>query len=188
MENYQQQLDDANAEFRAAQIAAKTERTGLATAEKLLTANIEARDIIQTTAHAIQQEAHSRIAGVVTRCLKAVFGDDAYEFQIKFEQKRGRTEARLIFERNGLEIAPLGAAGGGAVDVAAFALRLAALMLQRPPQRRCLVLDEPFRFLSKEYRPVIRELLLELAEELEMQFIVVTHDTEMACGTVVRID
>lgn len=185
--NYQQQLDDANAEFRAAQIAVETERTVLVVAEESLNVNIEARAIIQSTAHAIQQEAHSRIAGVVTRCLRAVFGDDAYTFQIKFEQKRGRTEALLIFERNGLEIAPLGAAGGGAVDVAAFALRLAALMLQRPPQRRCLVLDEPMKYLSKEYRPVIRELFLELAEELEMQFIIVTHDTEMACGTIVRI-
>ena len=185
--NYQQQLDDANAEFRAAQAAVKNERSALKTAEKSLDANIEARTIIQSVAHAVQQEAHNRIAGVVSRCLTAVFGDDAYSFQIKFEQKRGRTEARLIFERNGLEMAPLGAAGGGTVDVAAFALRLAALMLQRPPQRRCLVLDEPFKYLSKEYRPIIRDLLLDLAAELEMQFIVVTHDTEMACGTIVKI-
>jgi len=94
----------------------------------------------------------------------------------------------LIFERNGLEMAPLTAAGGGTVDVAAFALRLAALMLQRPPQRRCLVLDEPFKYLSKAYRPVVRDLLLDLAEELGMQFIVVTHDAEMACGKIVRIE
>lgn len=185
--NYQQQLNDFAAEHRAATAAVKTEQDTLTAAENALDAHHGARTIIQSVASAIQQEAHSRVAGVVSRCLSTVFGPDAYEFRIEFEEKRGRTEARLVFVRDGMELSPMTAAGGGAVDVASFALRLAALMLSRPSVRKCLVLDEPFKHLSREYRPRMAELLLELAAELGMQFVVVTHDPDLACGKVVKL-
>ena len=185
--NYQQQLDDFAAEHRASIVAVRDEKIVLIAAENALHARQEARALIQSVASEIQQEAHSRVAGVVSRCMEAVFGEDAYEFGIEFEEKRGRTEARLVFVRDGLELSPMGSTGGGAVDVAAFALRLAALMLSRPQVRKCLVLDESFKHLSREYRPRMRALLLELAEELGMQFILVTHDPDLACGNVVRL-
>ena len=159
-------------------------------------ANIEAIDslaeaegcqkILQAVAQTIQEQVHNRIAAVVSRCLTAVFSEP-YAFRITFEQKRGRTEARLSFVRGGIEVDPLTAAGGGVVDVAAFALRLAALMLSRPVKRRLLVLDEPFRFVSAEYRPKVRELLAELATEMGVQFVLVTHMPELYGDKVVEL-
>ncbi|MCH8068353.1 MAG: ATPase, partial [Candidatus Marinimicrobia bacterium] len=73
----------------------------------------------QQVAQNIQQQAHDQIAGVVTRCLQAVF-DDSYEFHIDFERKRGRTEAQLYFSRNGNRLDPMSASGGGCVDLASF--------------------------------------------------------------------
>lgn len=188
MINHQTAINNAAAEHRAAKAAVKNEREELNTATASLAAQTDARGIIQSVAHAVQQEAHSRIAGVVTRCMQAVFGPDAYTFNIEFEQRRGRTEARLVFERDGLELVPLQAAGGGSVDVAAFALRLACMMLQRPPVRRVLILDEPFRFVSVGYRPAVRQLLLDLADELGMQFVIVTHDPAFIAGRVIEIE
>jgi ABC-type sulfate/molybdate transport systems ATPase subunit len=80
-------------------------------------------------------------------------------------------------------------AGGGVVDVAAFALRLACLMLRRPKGRRLLVLDEAFRFLSerKEYRNRVRDLLVSLSEEMQVQVVLVTHDPVLEVGKVVEI-
>ena len=148
-----------------------------------------AQELLQSVAEQVQQHAHQQLAGVVTRCLKAVFGEDeAYEFKINFAKKRGRTEAELLFVREGKEIDPLSASGGGAVDVASFALRLACLMLLRPPVRRLLVLDEPYKFLSKEYRPRVRALLEELAKELDLQVIQVTHAPDLVCGKVIEVD
>jgi DNA repair exonuclease SbcCD ATPase subunit len=118
--------------------------------------------------------------------LEAVF-DEPYEFKMAFVEKRGRTEVELTFEKDGQVVDPLGASGGGVVDVASFALRVAAILLSGPKSRRLLVLDEPFKFLSKMYRPRIRQLLEELAKEMSMQIIMVTHIDELQTGKIVEI-
>jgi len=73
------------------------------------------------------------------------------------------------------------------VDVAAFALRLSALMLSRPARRRVVVLDEPFKFVSAGYRDRVRAMLENLAPDLEVQFIFVTHIDELRCGHIVEV-
>lgn len=146
----------------------------------------EAQRLAQAVAQHVQEQAHKQIAAVVTRSLAAVF-DDPYEFKIIFERKRGRTEARLVFVRDGLEVDPMTACGGGVVDVAAFALRLSCLMLSRPPLRRLLVLDEPFKFLSPEYRGRLRQLIETLSKDMGVQFLLVTHMDELKIGNVVAL-
>lgn len=149
---------------------------------------VSCQSILQNIAQNVQQQAHKQIASVVTRCLRAVF-EKPYRFRITFERKRGRTEAKLTFVRDKLELEPLDGCGGGVVDVAAFALRLACLMLRRPKGRRLLVLDEAFRFLSerKDYRVRVRDLLEALAEEMGVQMILVTHDPALEVGKIVEL-
>ena len=145
----------------------------------------QAVEVVQLVAQSVEQAVHDKIAGVVSSCLNSVF-DDPYEFKITFERKRNRTEARLSFVRDGLEVDPMTASGGGVVDVAAFALRVACLSLKQDIDK-VLVLDEPFRFLSKEYRPRIRQLLQTLSADLGIQFIIVTHMDILKCGKVVEL-
>ncbi len=155
-------------------------------AEEELIACEEAQGIAQVVAQQVQQEAHNQIAGVVTKCLEAVF-DEPYEFKIHFEKKRGRTEASLIFERDGLEIDPLTASGGGVVDVAAFALRLSCIMLSKPTLRRVLIMDEPFKFISDEFKERVRILLETLSKDMGVQFIMVTHIDELKTGNIIEV-
>lgn len=165
----------------------RDEKESLAKSERDMEHAHKAQEILQLVAQAVQQKAHEKIAGVVSSCLTAVFGDDAYEFKIEFERKRGRTEAVLRFSRRGLCVDPLTASGGGVVDVAAFALRAACLMLHRPRLSRLLVLDEPFRFVSAEYQPNIRSMLEQLSKDLNLQIIQVTHLENLAIGKVVEL-
>lgn len=146
----------------------------------------KAQQIIQELAKGIQETVHKQIASVVTRCLCAVF-DEPYNFQIKFERKRGKTEARLVFIRGDLEIDPLSSAGGGVIDVAAFALRVSCIMLSRPAIRKVLFLDEPFKFVSEQYRPAVAGMLEMLSNEFQMQIVMVTHIKELELGTVVSL-
>lgn len=146
----------------------------------------EAHEIIQTVALSVQLQAHQRISGVVSRCLATVF-EEPYLFQLKWDRARGKTEVRMVFMRDGMEVDPMAAAGGGVVDVAAFALRLACLMLHRPAVRRTVVLDEPFKFVSADRRGCVRQMLEDLSEELGVQFIMVTHVDELKCGQIVEI-
>ena len=141
----------------------------------------DCQELAQIVAQTIQQRAHSMIAKVVSKCLETIF-DEPYRFEIIFERKRGKTEAKLIFERDGMEIDPLTASGGGVLDVASFALRLAAITLTKPHCRKIIIMDEPFRFVSEGYRSKIKELLQNLSEEYGFQFIMVTHIKELVCG------
>ena len=155
-------------------------------AQKLLSDTKTAKDIAQTVAQGIQQRAHQNIANVVSRCLEAIF-DDPPQFKIHFERKRNRTEARLVFVRNDHEVDPLSSDSGGVVDVAAFALRLACLLLSRPKLRPIIVLDEPFRALHADIRPRVKTLLEELSKELKVQIILVTHDEALGAGTIIEL-
>ncbi len=175
-------------EYVLASRQVKQERTALREAIENVSAALEAQQVVQAASKATQEQAHRSIADVVSKCLEAVFGEESYEFVVKFHQKRGKTEAELLFRRDGQEISPMKASGGGAIDIASFALRLAALMLSTPRKRKLLVMDEPFRFLSKQYRASARQLLKTLAEETGIQFIMVTHVDEFRIGSVVELD
>ena len=166
----------------------KVEGNALREARARLEAAEEARLLIQDVAQSIQEQAHLQIAAVVTRGLRAVF-DEPYTFKILFEKKRGRTEASLVFERDGLELDPLTASGGGVIDVAAFTLRVACLALSRPAVRPVLILDEPFKNVSKAngYLDRIPAFLEGLAEDMGLQIIMVTHIDELKVGNIVEV-
>jgi hypothetical protein len=169
---YRSRVDQLLTKKRLAEERVDIERKALKEAILEGGAIEESQDIAQRVAQSIQQQAHQKISSLVTRCLEAVF-DDPYEFLIKFERKRGKTEAQLTLIRNGREFGdPKGEVGGGVVDVASLALRLACVMLSKPKRRKLLVLDEPFRNVrGRQNKQRLRQLLLELADELGFQFI-----------------
>lgn len=167
-------------------LAREQEALFLERQKKRLANSRQAQEVLQLLAQAVQQKAHERISHVVSSCLSAVF-EDPYEFHIEFERKRGRTEASLRFRRRGLEVDPLTASGGGVVDVAAFALRIACLVMHRPRLSRILVLDEPMKYVSAEYRPAVREMLEQISSEMKVQIIMVTHAEDLATGKIINL-
>jgi len=189
IEEYRSILDDKRNAYNASLITWKKEGVLLEQAIDTLNDVKEARELVQDVAQKIQQEAHHQIAAVVTKGLQTIF-DDTYIFKILFEKKRGRTEATLIFEKDGLELDPLTASGGGVVDVAAFCLRVACLILSRPALSPVMVLDEPFKNVSKanDYLDKIPILLEQLCEDLDLYIIMVTHIEELKVGNVIEIE
>lgn len=159
----------------------------LALAKRELIHASQAQEFLQYMAQLVQQHSHKRIASIVTSCLRLVFGEEAYEFHIEFLRKRGRTEASFQFRKDGMILDPLTSSGGGMIDVAAFALRISCLMLHRPRLRRLLILDEPFKFVSAEYRDNVRQMLEGLSKDLGLQIIMVTHDPAYETGKVYRL-
>lgn len=186
LSNYRQLLNRRLNELSHQKQRVREEKQAAHKAADNLEALQEARQIIQEVAKTIQEQAHEQIASVVSKCLSSVF-EEPYEFKIIFEKKRGRTEARMVFIRDENEVDPLTASGGGVVDIASFALRVACLVLSRPQLRRTLVLDEPFRFVSAEYRERVRVMVETLAKEMGVQFLIVTHIAELQIGKVVEL-
>lgn len=146
----------------------------------------QSQEILQHVAQAVQQKVHKRIAKVVSSCLASVF-DDPYQFKIEFDRKRGRTQARILFCRDGLQVDPISASGGGMIDVAAFALRVVCLVLHRPRLRPSLFFDEPFKNVSSDYQDNCRMMMERLSKEMKVQIILITHNDALATGSIIRL-
>lgn len=139
----------------------------------------EAQGILQTVAQATQEELEYHVSEIVSLAMEAVF-PDPYKLNLNFELRRNKSEADLTFSKKKSEkIDPLTAAGGGAVDVASFGLRVSLFSLQSPTTRSTIILDEPFRFLSKGLQERASAMVKEISERLGIQFIIVTHESNL---------
>lgn len=186
---YRKQLDGFLVEYRHAAQLVKEEKAALREAHDNVKAASVAQGLVQEAALQVQNQVHHQLAAVVSKSLATVFSDP-YQFSIKFERKRGKTEASLVFKRGELELEdPATEAGVGQVDVAALALRLACLMLMRPRKRLCLILDEPFKNVNGEMnRKRAAELLLSLARSLKCQIIMSTGYEWLKIGKVIDME
>lgn len=182
-------IDRLLAERNHAARLVQEEKHTLKRTEQRIAVIEESQSILQGIAKTIQQSAHKQISAVVQECLKSVMQEDAYDFRIDFVEKRGKTEAELIFSRNGADFHdPLNEIPGGVIDLAAFALRVACLMLSRPQLRKILVLDEGFKWLNGEvYQSRVQGMLEELSRRLGIQFVIFTDDDWLRIGKVIEL-
>lgn len=134
---------------------------------------IKAREIISKVAVETQKTFEVQISSIVSMALTAVF-PDPYEFLLRFETRRNQTEADIFLVKNGEEIDPEDSVGGGVMDVVSFALRVAVVVLRQ--KRQTIILDEPFKHLSADLQPKASAMLLMLSQELNIQFIIVSHE------------
>jgi DNA repair exonuclease SbcCD ATPase subunit len=144
-----------------------------------MTDHEQAREVIREVGLKTQQQLQYHISDITSLALESVF-EEPYKLEVEFVQRRNKTECDLFFVRTGERIDPLTASGGGAVDVAAFALRIASWSMARPRTRNTIILDEPFRFLSADNQERASTMLKELSQRLGIQFIIVTHEQILA--------
>lgn len=184
--DYRAEVDAAVAEYKLAKRLVAEELKHLANANQKLQDAEQAREVLQTLARMVEEKAHAQIATVVTHAIRA--GGWDYDFKIVFEEKRGKTEARAVFVRNGHELDPVTAAGHGPLDVAALALRLVSIMLSMPQKRRLLILDEPLKNVhGEEHRQKVAALVQALARDLQFQLVVATGLDWLQVGKVIPI-
>lgn len=139
----------------------------------------KAREIIREVGLKVQQQLQYHISDITSLAMEAVF-HDPYKLSVNFVERREKTECDLLFERDGERVDPLSATGGGVVDVAAFALRVASWSMQTPRSRNVIILDEPMRFLSTDHQEQASVVIKEISQKLGIQFIIVTHEPILA--------
>ena len=135
----------------------------------------KAHEIIRTVGLQTQQQLQYHIADIASLALESVF-QEPYKLVLDFVERRGKTECDILFERGGERINPMTASGGGVVDLAAFALRIASWSMQVPHTRNTIVLDEPFKHLSKNLHDRASDMIKQIAQKLGIQFIIITHE------------
>jgi len=147
--------------------------------KKLETIRLDkAAEIIKQVGLKTQQEFEVHISDLVSSAIASVFPDDPYQFKVIFVERRGRTECDLMLERDGELIDPLTGAGGGVIDIAVLALRLASINMQRGKLRPLLLLDEPFKMLSVDLQNRAGRMIKELSDKMGVQIIMVSHAHE----------
>lgn len=172
-------FDQKQGELNQLKRQLKGEQAHLKQAEKDVQFSEKARAIIQKVARETQQSLEYHVGELVSLALTGIF-PDPYKFVVEFVERRNKSECDLFFERNEERVHPFDASGGGAVDVASFALRSSIWSLGK--SRNVLGLDEPFRFLSRELQPLACEMLAEISHRLGLQIIMITHSPDLIEG------
>jgi len=139
--------------------------------------NIEkAQLIIQNVAKQTLKELECQLSNIVSPALAAIF-DDPYKLSVSFIINRGKTECNLLFEQNGKLFNPFFDSGGGVIDVAAIALRIAIWRLIIPSPRNVLILDEPFQHLKgEEANKKAIQMIKTISKQMGIQIIMVSDE------------
>lgn len=147
--------------------------------ENRLVAVEKAQAFLQRVAKETQSELKFKVEDIVNLALETCFPGE-YLFRVDFNIMRGKTEAELVFvdQKSGRRVDPMNASGGGVVDLTTFALRVACYALERECDN-VIVLDEPFRFLSRDLQSRAGEILKTLSKKMGLQVIMVTHIGEI---------
>lgn len=136
-----------------------------------------ALEICKQVGLATQKQLEYHLSEQVSLAMDAVF-DDPYELKVNFIEKRGKTEAEIRFCRRDMELPPVGFTGGGAIDIASLALRIAYLSMRQDIKvRRLLLLDEPFsRLKGEEANKRALAIIQEISKNLGLQIIMVSDE------------
>jgi len=145
--------------------------------KRKLSRHERALEIVKQVGLATQKQLEYHLSEQVSLAMEAVF-DDPYKLKLNFQEKRGKTEVEILFTRRDLEFPPLGSAGGGTIDIASLALRIAYWAMRQDRKiRPLLLLDEPFSQLKGEdaNRRALA-IVQEISNKLGLQIISVSDE------------
>lgn len=147
----------------------------------------QSREVIRQVAIKTQEQLSYNVSEITTMALNAVLANP-YDLILEFTERRNKTECDILFAREGITIAPYDG-GGGAVDVASFALRVASWSMTKPRSRNVLILDEPFKHLKGEgANRRMLEMVKEVSDRLGIQIIMVSDERVSRGATIEATD
>jgi DNA repair exonuclease SbcCD ATPase subunit len=174
IKNYKAKLEQKKGYIHSLQKQVATFNSNLDTIDTDMQYAEQALAITQEVARQTQSQIKLHIEDIISMALEYIL-DDPYKFELDFVVKRNKTECDIYFVRDGKRIKPIDQSGGGAVDIASFASRIALWSLGDTDN--VLVFDEPFKFVSREYQLKVGELLKKLSDQLGLQILMVSHNS-----------
>lgn len=136
---------------------------------------LKSQALLQEVAKEVQSKLSMKIDSIVNLGLATCFPE--YTFKLRYVSARGKTEVEFVVLMGEDEVDPMLQNGGGLVDLLTFCLRVAIYTISNTDS--VILLDEPFKYVSKGLRDKTAELLHTLSERLNLQFIEVTHVDEL---------
>lgn len=137
---------------------------------------LKSQTLVQKVAQETQSLLSSKIDNIVNLGLATCFPE--YSFALEYIPARGKTEVNFVIRDGKEPIDILNQNGGGLVDLVCFCLRVAVFSISSTDN--VIILDEPFKYVSRGLRTRVAELIHTLSERLNIQFLEVTHINELA--------
>ncbi len=182
LESIQKTIDRRIGIYESKKISKKTSKRKLRDLEDRQTNCLQAIKVVQEVARLTQEELEFKICQIVTSAIQAIF-KEPHELEISFEMKRNKTEAEIyVIDENGNELNLMNDDGGGLLDIVTFSLRLACWRIKSNKTRPLFIFDEPWKNLSKKYRPGAMQFMKDISDKLGIQIVMITHIEEFIDG------
>lgn len=148
--------------------------------KEIFTKEVEVLTVVQEMTRNKIKEGFENI---VSYALRSVFNQD-YKFILNFDKRGNLSELDFnIFAPERTEAGdPLDSSGGGVLDIASLALRIALLELSKPKIPGMIVLDESFKHVSSAYLANCSKFLTNINKKINRQIILVTHQNNFIEG------
>jgi len=163
-----------------AQSSLRSNRLIIAKEKSILESLEMAKSYVIKIGDTTRKEVKDFIENTVTFAIQTVYGDE-YSFVAQFNyDKRDQFEIQWFIDRNGVLLEPRkDTISGGLTDVTAFSLRLVIHALEEPDPAPILIMDEPFKNVSKRYIPLVSKMIKEISKLLSLQIIMCSHTNEL---------
>lgn len=153
--------------------------------ESLLKDKQEVEEFLKKMSVTLRQDTINKLETIITTALQHILGEDI-SFKIETPNDKPEAYFYVVNNYNGtiVQNEPEDARGGGIIDIVSVALRLAVAELcniEGP-----LILDEPAKHLSAEYKDNFASFLRMIRDEFNRQIIIITHDRTLSeCGDII---
>ena len=141
----------------------------------------EAAEVLRNLSILLQNRVQTSLSTFCTQALRAILGNNTYEFETEFISRRNQVECelRLVSETNGV-LDPCSDIGGGVVDLLSFAIRIACWSMGIPRPEPFFVLDEPFKHISESNIEKAAEFVRKVVDQLGVSVLLITHSDRLA--------
>ena len=167
-------------ELSFAQQSLRSNRLKIAKEKNLIESLEMAKAYVIRIGNQARKEVKKFIEDTVTFAIQTVYGEE-YKFVAQFNyDKRDQFEVQWFINKNGILLEPRkDTISGGLTDVTAFSIRLVIHALEEPEPAPILIMDEPFKNISKKYIPLVSKMIKDITEMLNLQIIMCSHTDEL---------
>ena len=148
---------------------------------------LELKDFLMTVSANYRDQLCNLFTSLVTEALTSIFEKDI-KFNIKLYSYRYEPAIDVSVIENDLEVDPQKSCGGGLNDIISFVVKIIFIYLKK--SSKIIILDEPLKFLSRDYIEQSSNFIHEISKRMDIQIILVSHktDLEISCDKLITIE
>ena len=148
---------------------------------------LELKEFLTSISANYRDQLCSVFTSLVSEALTSIFDRDI-RFKINLYSYRNEPAVDITVIENGLEVDPQKSCGGGLNDIISFVIKIIFIYLKKTS--KILILDEPLKFLSRDYIEQSSNFIRDISKRMEIQIIIVSHkpDLEFSCDKLITIE